>query len=320
MTCTSTRPSADDRSSLALPVDELPTYDASLLDPATWANVDDFGAKGDGKTDDTEAFQAAIDSGAPVLFLPSRLYRVMGPLRVPATLKSVEGHFGELVAGRPVFVITEASNEPFWVRDLKATNVSPLIAHAAERPIVLDRVTSTALVYQNHMTADDLNGRRQKLHVVNTTGFGKERFPLEHVDIWARFINTEFKGGPNFTARDGCRLWVLGYKVEGAVCNFAVESGGAVEVLGGVANQFAGGSGDRTPAILEVRGGSTSYVGCTNGSGRRYFDDLVALDIGERSARLSHQLFPERVGRDNNWFIPLFVHREGDDWSEADNR
>lgn len=46
------------------------------------ANVLDFGAVGDGVTDDTAAIQAALDSGAKEVFFPLGAYKT-GPLTLP---------------------------------------------------------------------------------------------------------------------------------------------------------------------------------------------------------------------------------------------
>jgi hypothetical protein len=64
---------------------ENPAPTAAQL--ATQVNARQQGAKGDGKTDDTKALQAALDAAqanGPVCFLPPGLYRVDGSLTVPA--------------------------------------------------------------------------------------------------------------------------------------------------------------------------------------------------------------------------------------------
>jgi len=53
-------------------------------------SVRDHGARGDGATDDTEALQAAFDSGAARVYLPAGIYRVRKTLKVPDNLV-VEG-------------------------------------------------------------------------------------------------------------------------------------------------------------------------------------------------------------------------------------
>jgi hypothetical protein len=89
-----------------------------------FVSVRDFGAKGDGKTDDTEAFQKALDAtaqkGGGVVFAPRGNYFFAGHLTVPnaVTLKgiweSVPSHVGIRNAGQPrptddgtTFLITE---------------------------------------------------------------------------------------------------------------------------------------------------------------------------------------------------------------------
>ncbi len=47
-------------------------------------SIKDFGAVGDGTVDDSPAIQAALDSGAAVVTIPTGLYRVCTTLRVPS--------------------------------------------------------------------------------------------------------------------------------------------------------------------------------------------------------------------------------------------
>ncbi|MER3472678.1 MAG: hypothetical protein C4335_01300 [Armatimonadota bacterium] len=89
-------------------------------------NVRDFGAKGDGKTDDTAAFQRALDeagkAGGGVVYAPRGNYLFRGHLIVPngVTLKgvweSVPAHNGIRDAGLPkptddgtTFLVTEGA-------------------------------------------------------------------------------------------------------------------------------------------------------------------------------------------------------------------
>jgi len=50
------------------------------------ANVKDFGAVGDGTTDDTTAVQAALDSGSSVVYMPEGIYKVAEQLTCPANV------------------------------------------------------------------------------------------------------------------------------------------------------------------------------------------------------------------------------------------
>jgi hypothetical protein len=76
-----------------------------------WLSVKDFGAKGDGKSDDTPAFQKALEAaaleGGGVVYAPRGSYRFLGTLTVPnaVTLKgvweSVPSHVGIRNPGLP---------------------------------------------------------------------------------------------------------------------------------------------------------------------------------------------------------------------------
>jgi hypothetical protein len=98
---------------------------AGMAQTDVW-NVRDFGAKGDGKSDDTAAFQRALDeagkAGGGVVYAPRGNYLFKGHLVVPngVTLKgvweSVPAHNGIRDAGLPkptddgtTFLITEGA-------------------------------------------------------------------------------------------------------------------------------------------------------------------------------------------------------------------
>ncbi len=64
---------------LAKPAPPIPTDIPPMPAMDSWVNVQSLGAKGDGKTDDTEALLAAVGKHA-ALFFPSGIYRVSRPL------------------------------------------------------------------------------------------------------------------------------------------------------------------------------------------------------------------------------------------------
>jgi len=62
------------------------TASPSSFPSASQINARQYGAKGDGNTDDTKALQAALEAAqasGPVCYLPPGLYRLNGPLTVP---------------------------------------------------------------------------------------------------------------------------------------------------------------------------------------------------------------------------------------------
>lgn len=110
----------------------LPWVTAALLAPAASAadtcSVRDYGAKGDGRTDDTVAFQKALDAagqaGGGVVLAPRGNYFFAGHLNVPAAVtlrgiwESVPSHVGIRDAGgdKPTddgttFLVTESAGQ-----------------------------------------------------------------------------------------------------------------------------------------------------------------------------------------------------------------
>ena len=110
----------------------LPWVTAALLAPAVSAtdaySVRDYGAKGDGRTDDTVAFQKALDAagqaGGGVVLAPRGNYIFAGHLNVPAAVtlrgiwESVPSHVGIRDAGgdKPTddgttFLVTESAGQ-----------------------------------------------------------------------------------------------------------------------------------------------------------------------------------------------------------------
>jgi hypothetical protein len=73
---------------LRLPVKESPVI-LPESDLSKWANVDEFGAKGDGLTDDTEAVQRAMNSGKPVVWFPKAHYAINGSVDIPSSVREV---------------------------------------------------------------------------------------------------------------------------------------------------------------------------------------------------------------------------------------
>ena len=91
------------------------------------ANVLDFGAKGDGVTDDTVAIQAALNSGAGVIFFPFGTYQIAGgvnptttTLIVPSTVHELRGEGGFRTPTQLNFTGTNTTGTAF---DIQSTNI-----------------------------------------------------------------------------------------------------------------------------------------------------------------------------------------------------
>jgi len=113
-------------------------------DPAEWAVVEDFGAAGDGITDDTDAIRKAFASGKKAVFFASHIYAVSGPISVPETVNEVAGVFSSIIrcsGGQPdsIFVIAQQSDHPLRIRRFYSAG-GTFADHLAERDLVLEDI------------------------------------------------------------------------------------------------------------------------------------------------------------------------------------
>lgn len=309
--------------SMNLPVENVP-FVAWETTTGNWASPDDFfgshGGAGNGTADDTAAAQAALDSGATIVYFPMQKYRITGVLSVPATVKRIELMATEFVGTAPAayFDVDEASSSPLLVADINDATTHKLVRLSANRTLVLDSNRMSGMV--NNGTTD------QRVYVNNANRFLKGGFNLTNMKAWCRFLNTEDKAQPNWIVDSGGVMWVLGFKCEGATINFKVQNAGILEVLGGIMNQANGSvaewddfNNDPTPnnAGNVNLSSHLSLVACTSGlpdtaySKPRRFLNLVGDKQGSSSPVMFLATnFPLRAAsspnRPNLRVVPLY--------------
>lgn len=281
--------------SLNLPIEETPpsTWPADF---AQWANVDAFGAKGDGKSDDSAAVQAAMNSGSSVVYFPRSAYRLASPVRVPSRVQRIMAFYGSILGNLDV---VEDSPQPLLIEDI-GTDSRTLIRHESPRTLVLSHLRC------NYFGGSEASGA--KVFINNCNGMGKNDRVFKNARFWVRFMNTEYKAAPNFTC-NGTDMWVFGYKVEGQMTNFESLNGGRLEVLGGICNEHGHAVAPDTPIVRNVDS-SVSYVGYTNGPNR--FETIVEETVRGETRRLVWNDLPSRPGsgkyrRWDDVFVPLYV-------------
>ena len=94
----------------------------AVLNSTIYANVKDFGAKGDGVTDDSDAFQQAIDSAKPV-FVPGGTYAVKNVTQNGGSVRILGGESAKLI---PVYVDGIAQNI-FYFRNCNSVTFKHII-------------------------------------------------------------------------------------------------------------------------------------------------------------------------------------------------
>ena len=291
--------------SLNLPIEE-PPCNCWEQDLSKSANVDDFGAKGDGKTDDSPAVQTALKSGKTTVYFPKAVYRLASPVEVDATVEHLVAFYGSV---NGTLVIAEDSSHPLSIEDF-GTSSRTFIRHRSPRTLILSHLRC------NYFNENKKPGAR--VFINNCNGLGKSEKVFKNGRFWIRFMNTEYKRGPNFTC-NGSDMWVFGYKMEGHMTNFESIGGGRLEVLGGICNEHGRAVSRETPILRNV-GSSLCFVGCTNGPNR--FETVLEEVVEGHRKRLLAENCPPRpgTGKHRLWkdvFVPLCV---SEDFSGSNGR
>ena len=248
--------------SLRLPVKDTPFVNPEA-DLSKWADVDAFGAVGDGIADDTAAVQRAMKSGRPVVFFPKANYVVNGTVDIPASVREVTWLFGgvhrTIAAGKDgpgLFRVAEPSAEPLRLHGA-ITAGGVFLDHEADRPVVLEDIevwfhhcrsyagkadmlfpspaaqdTAIWRLYRNSRPA----GAAKEVFVNNCLFFAgddkEEKCGLENVHAWARMVNSEHLPGAQYAFRRS-DAWIFGFKSENADRLFQADDRTRLEVLGG---------------------------------------------------------------------------------------
>lgn len=205
--------------SLRLPVKEPP--ELPWDDPATWANVDDFGADPTARSDSSEAIQRAVDSGATTVFLPGsyELHKTVELRGKVRRLIGVGGVIDYLAKVKPDFRIVDGESPAVSLEHFAyvhggveiATRRTVLFRSVADCDLTCtERAEGGELFFEDFVT-HNLRLRRQK--------------------VWARQLNVENEG--THVRVDGSDLWVLGYKTERGGTLVETVGGGRSEILGG---------------------------------------------------------------------------------------
>jgi len=256
--------------SLGLPVKETPAVPWG--DPAKhWASPMKFGAVGDGKADDTEAIQKAIDSGARTVYLPAgRKFRAPGDLYLRGRLERLIGCESTLWDARLHFVDGEA---PVAIVERLQCGWRPHtthVFHESARTLVVRDVTS-AIVHgkgTGDLFLDDVVGG---LHLTN-----------RKQTAWARYLNFEQSQDRRCVTNTGSTLWMLGFKTENHGLKIVTTDGGRTEVLGGFL--YANFGRKTTVPAIRIVDSAATFAGLLQTSfNPAWYDNFVEETRGGRT-------------------------------------
>lgn len=300
--------------SLNLPIEDL-CIDW-IADPSEWVHPKIYGAVADGVSDDSDAIQAALDSGKSVVYFQPGDYVINRPLRVPKTVKRINGMFVDIVAGEEIksmadvgmFTIGEDSDEPLLIEDFfsfeRNFGKHFFVEHAAKRTLKLrDMHLQACAAYRN-----SVSGSRVYLeNIATTTGLFNSEYerPCFHFvgqQVWARQLNPEY--AERKIINDGGSLVVLGYKTEGHGINFSTLNHGQSEILSGI---LLFGGNNEVPCLLN-QDSDVGFSGVTVGRIQNHHFPWPIKEIknGE-TKRLTAADFPKRYK--HQFTIPMYVGR-----------
>jgi sugar lactone lactonase YvrE len=192
------------------------TSDIPALPPMSqWVNVQTLDVKGDGKTDDTAALRAAINTH-PALFFPSGTYRVTGPLKLKPDTVMIGLNPGNtsisLANGSPEF---RGEGEPLGV----------LVAPKGGKNIVCSIGISTGIENPRAAGVIWMAGSGSMLDDVSFPGSGGAKYSnTQGPDLWIRDGGGGlFRGNWPHNTNSKAGLRVENTSTPGAVYQISIE-------------------------------------------------------------------------------------------------
>ena len=217
---------------LNIPIEETP--DAPSIPVAQWASVETFGAIENDNLDDTAAIQAAMNSGAPVVYFPSGLYYVSDTITVGPAVQRVEGLMSDLslnapltTENKPIFRVPPGSQAIVHFSGINTSFQSPVQTGGG---VQYEQATANTMVIRD----GDITYRNTvpggKLFIENLVG---TNMTFTGQKVWARQLNPE---GSTFThvINDGGDLYVLGLKTEGSSIPLDNRNRARAAIMGGL--------------------------------------------------------------------------------------
>lgn len=282
---------------LDLPIKETPQV-AWDNDFHNWISVVKCGAvPGDG-LDDSQAIQAAIDSGGTTVYFPKGNYNLKRPVEIRGNVKRIIGCESKIeISTRdvPAFKLVDGTYD---------TVVFERFSHFGYTfQYTIDNASDRTLVLLNNSAFSGKFTGTVDVFIEDIVSNINSQFIFNNQNAWARHLNVESRNGLTHIVNNGGNVWILGYKTENKGTQVENRDGGNIEILGGFF--YPVGPGYPNPMIVN----NNSNISVTLGEsyyGTTPFDTLVMETMNESTKYLLKKDAPERGSAS---MLPLFVGR-----------
>lgn len=285
-------------------------------DMTQWECVNDYGAVGDGKNDDTDAIMKAFSSGKPVIWFQPGHYLISKPIEIPETVKHIHFMYCDIctgeelreIDGEAVFHIKGDNEELLFVEKLFAWNESigriRMFRQDGKRPVYMrDMHTQACGFYFNTVPGAELFFENCACTVGKKTVYGDVPcFDFYGQTVWCHSINPE--RSMIQTRNQGGTLWWSGFKTEQEGSINITTEGGTTEILGGVA---VVGGGTENPLIWNKDSNVSAIFATTGYHDYSTYPVAVKEERGQQVREIRDYELPSRY---NPWYyMPLYSGR-----------
>ncbi len=221
--------------------------------PASWANVDSFGADPTGSEDSSRSIQSAIDSGATTVFMPGS-YKLRSTVTIRGAVRRIVGLGGAINYGaglKPDLRLADGEEPAVFLEHL--SHVGGGIEIASQRTLILRSVSDCDLIPTSKAEGGEIFCEDVVTH----------RLTVKRQRVWARQLNIENEGV--HLTNDAGQLWVLGYKTERGGTLLEARGGSRSEILGNFS--YTTTAGKQAPMFINRDSDIFAFFGevCYNG-------------------------------------------------------